>query len=142
MMVGNMVLGLRRFSSCIMSFLEFVGRCVLVHLVCVYFAVGMLIAVRYQGVPWLYPVEINSLAMRTKGAALGTASNWIANYIVVQITPTGIAHLGWRFYLIWMVFNALFVPVRELPTPVHLPNINALCKANMASLPGDGQSTS
>jgi len=30
----------------------------------------------WQGVPWLYPTEINSLAMRTKGAALGTASNW------------------------------------------------------------------
>lgn len=30
----------------------------------------------FQGVPWLYPTEINSLSMRTKGAALGTASNW------------------------------------------------------------------
>ncbi|KJA15880.1 hypothetical protein HYPSUDRAFT_47932 [Hypholoma sublateritium FD-334 SS-4] len=65
----------------------------------------------WQGVPWLYPTEINSLSMRTKGAALGTASNWISNYIVVQITPTGIANLGWRFYIIWAVFNAIFVPV-------------------------------
>jgi hypothetical protein len=24
----------------------------------------------------LYPTEINSMAMRTKGAALGTATNW------------------------------------------------------------------
>lgn len=35
------------------------------------FAVGML------GVPWLYPTEINSLPMRTKGASLATATNWI-----------------------------------------------------------------
>jgi hypothetical protein len=64
-----------------------------------------------QGVPWLYPVEINSLAMRTKGAALATGSNWISNYIVVQITPSGIQNLGWRFYIIWIAFNAVFVPV-------------------------------
>lgn len=35
----------------------------------VFFGIG------WQGVPWLYPTEINSLAMRTKGAALGTATN-------------------------------------------------------------------
>lgn len=36
----------------------------------IFFGVGML------GVPWLYPTEINSLPMRTKGAALATATNW------------------------------------------------------------------
>lgn len=35
----------------------------------------------------------------------------ISNFIVVQITPIGINRLGWRFYLIWMAFNAAFVPV-------------------------------
>ena len=35
----------------------------------------------FQGVPWLYPVEINSLAMRTKGAAIGTATNWAFNFM-------------------------------------------------------------
>jgi MFS family permease len=38
----------------------------------VFFGIG------WQGVPWLYPVEINSLGMRTKGAGLGTASNWVS----------------------------------------------------------------
>ena len=36
------------------------------------FGVGML------GVPWLYPTEVNSLAMRTKGAAVATGTNWWA----------------------------------------------------------------
>lgn len=36
------------------------------------FGMGML------GVPWLYPTEINSLPMRTKGAAVATATNWYA----------------------------------------------------------------
>ncbi|TFK38384.1 general substrate transporter [Crucibulum laeve] len=84
----------------------------------------------WQGVPWLYPTEINSLSMRTKGAALGTASNWISNYMVVQITPPGIANLGWRFYLIWVVFNAIFVPLIWLLYPEtanrHLEDIDKL----------------
>ncbi|KAK1590663.1 uncharacterized protein LY79DRAFT_579672 [Colletotrichum navitas] len=65
----------------------------------------------WQGVPWLYPTEINSLSMRTKGAALGTATNWIVNFMVVEITPPGISALGWQFYIIWTVLNFSFVPI-------------------------------
>jgi hypothetical protein len=77
----------------------------------VFFGIG------WQGVPWLYPTEINSLSMRTKGAALGTATNWIINFLVVEITPSGIDTLGWRFYIIWTVFNASFVPIVYLFYP-------------------------
>jgi hypothetical protein len=61
-------------------------------------------------------------------------TNWICNFIVVevgsllhtvpfvstrdhksdrtqQITPYGIQSLSWRFYIIWAVFNAAFVPM-------------------------------
>ncbi|KAE8352514.1 general substrate transporter [Aspergillus coremiiformis] len=65
----------------------------------------------FQGTPWLLPVELNSLSMRTKGAALGTATNWAINFVVVEITPIGIQKLGWRFYIIWTVFNFSFIPV-------------------------------
>lgn len=69
------------------------------------FGIGML------GVPWLYPTEINSLPMRTKGAAIATATNWITNFVIVEITPIGLQHLGWRFWIVWTVFNAAFIPV-------------------------------
>lgn len=62
-------------------------------------------------IPWLYPAEINSLSMRTKGAALATASNWLVNYLVVLTTPIGIHYLRWGIYLVYAVFNASFVPV-------------------------------
>ncbi|KAJ5329848.1 sugar transporter [Penicillium brevicompactum] len=71
----------------------------------VFFGIGM------QGVPWLYPTEINSLTMRTKGAALGAATNWIFNFMVVEITPIGIENLGWRFYIVWVALNAAMIPV-------------------------------
>ncbi|KAJ5886989.1 uncharacterized protein N7473_009663 [Penicillium subrubescens] len=69
------------------------------------FGIGML------GVPWLYPTEINSLPMRTKGAAVATATDWITNFVIVEITPIGIQSLGWKFWIVWTVTNALFLPV-------------------------------
>ena len=62
-------------------------------------------------IPWLYPAEINSIGMRTKGAALASASDWLFNYIIVGVTPLGIHHLGWRFYLIFFALNLAFAPV-------------------------------
>ncbi|KAJ7640318.1 general substrate transporter [Mycena polygramma] len=99
-----------------------------------FFTYYLFFGICWQGVPWLYPVEINSLSMRTKGAALATAMNWFSNYLIVEITPAGIASLGWRFYLIWMFFNALFVPVVWLLYPEtanrHLEDIDHLYRDN------------
>ncbi|CAI6101011.1 unnamed protein product [Clonostachys chloroleuca] len=69
------------------------------------FGLGML------GVPWLYPTEINSLPMRTKGAAFATGTNWITNFIIVEITPIGVQNLSWKFWIVWTVTNALFLPI-------------------------------
>ncbi|KAI0537060.1 sugar transporter [Xylaria digitata] len=69
------------------------------------FGLGML------GIPWLYPTEINSLPMRTKGAAAATMTNWVTNFLVVEITPIGIQNLGWRFYVIWAVLNFVMLPI-------------------------------
>ncbi|KAE8443908.1 hypothetical protein EG329_001218 [Mollisiaceae sp. DMI_Dod_QoI] len=63
------------------------------------------------GVPWLYPTEINALEMRTKGASLAMATNWIMNYMVAEVTPSGIANLSWRFWIIWAVICFAFIPI-------------------------------
>ena len=36
---------------------------------------------------------------------------------VVEITPIGIQSLHWKFYIIWTVFNASFVPIVYLFYP-------------------------
>lgn len=33
------------------------------------------------------------------------------DFMVVEITPVGIDSLHWKFYIIWTVFNAAFVPI-------------------------------
>ncbi|KAF9888547.1 hypothetical protein FE257_008478 [Aspergillus nanangensis] len=105
------------------------------------FGIGML------GVPWLYPTEINSLQMRTKGAAVATATNWLSNFVIVEITPIGIQNLGWRFYIIWTVLNAAFMPVIYLLYPEtanrNLEDMDAYYRSNPPLLViGDPDATS
>ena len=35
----------------------------------------------------------------------------------MEITPIGIQNLGWRFYIIWCIFNLLFIPTVYLFYP-------------------------
>ncbi|KAI1085299.1 sugar transporter STL1 [Whalleya microplaca] len=70
-----------------------------------FFAVGLL------AIPWLLPAEYAPLAIRTKAAALATASNWIFTFLVVEITPVSIASIGWRTYVYFCVFNFFFLPL-------------------------------
>ncbi|KAH7108816.1 sugar transporter STL1 [Dactylonectria macrodidyma] len=70
-----------------------------------FFAVGML------AIPWLLPAEYSPLAIRTRSAALATASNWIFTFLVVEITPVSISNIGWRTYVYFCVFNLCFVPL-------------------------------
>ncbi|KIW48354.1 uncharacterized protein PV06_00949 [Exophiala oligosperma] len=69
------------------------------------------------GVPWLYPTEINHISFRAKGASLAMSTNWIMNYMVAQVTPPGIANLGYRFWIIWAVLCASFIPTTYLLYP-------------------------
>ena len=51
------------------------------------------------------------LAHRAKGEGLATACLWLSSFIVVQIVPVAIAHIGWRTYIIFAVCNLAFVPM-------------------------------
>jgi hypothetical protein len=51
------------------------------------------------------------MAIRTKAAALATASNWIFTFLVVEITPVSINSIGWHTYIYFAIFNAAFLPL-------------------------------
>lgn len=48
---------------------------------------------------FLIPPEVYPLAVRSKGVSLATASNWLANYIVGQLTPILQEDIGWGLYV-------------------------------------------
>ncbi|CAK7235884.1 hypothetical protein SCUCBS95973_009419 [Sporothrix curviconia] len=70
-----------------------------------FFAVGLL------AIPWLLPAEYPPLAIRTRAAALATASNWIFTFLVVEITPVSINSIGYKTYIYFAIFNFLFLPL-------------------------------
>ncbi len=57
------------------------------------------------------PAEYAPLAIRSKAAALATASNWIFTFLVVEITPVSITNIQWRTYIYFSVFNFCFIPL-------------------------------
>ncbi|KAI4242689.1 MAG: hypothetical protein L6R40_003910 [Gallowayella cf. fulva] len=58
-------------------------------------------------IPWLYPPEILPLSIRAKGASLSTASNWLFNYVVGEMTPILQEWIKWRLYLVHAFFCAV-----------------------------------
>jgi hypothetical protein len=48
------------------------------------------------------------LRHRTHSAAIAAASDWIFNYLVVQITPISISNIRWKTYIIFFVLNVAF----------------------------------
>ncbi|KAL1988465.1 hypothetical protein VTN96DRAFT_9520 [Rasamsonia emersonii] len=65
----------------------------------------------WLAIPWLYPAEFMPLRHRTHSAALATASDWIFNFLIVQITPVSIANIRWKTCMIFFVLNLFFAAV-------------------------------
>lgn len=68
-------------------------------------------AFAWQSIPFFYPSEISSLKYRARFFPLANACNWAINYVVVLVTPIGLENIGWRFYIIFGVFNMVNVVV-------------------------------
>ncbi|TQS33530.1 hypothetical protein Golomagni_06122 [Golovinomyces magnicellulatus] len=64
----------------------------------------------WVGGPFLYSAEIAPLRCRAQANAIASAGNWLFCFLVVMIIPPAFANIGWRTYIIFAIFNALFVP--------------------------------
>lgn len=56
-------------------------------------------------VSWLYMSEIFPTRIREAGIAIGTATQWLFNFVFSQVTPHAIQNLGWRTFLMFCIFN-------------------------------------
>ncbi|OAL31214.1 hypothetical protein AYO20_08269 [Fonsecaea nubica] len=65
----------------------------------------------YLAIPFLYPSEINSSRMRSIGNSAAMVTNWLFVYVVVIMTPSAIANISWRFYIIFAVLNFAWFPI-------------------------------
>ena len=56
-------------------------------------------------VPWLYMSEIFPSRIREMGIAVGTATQWLFNFVFSQATPHAVDNMGWRTFLMFCIFN-------------------------------------
>lgn len=75
------------------------------------FLFQLFFSIGFQATVWMIPSEVLPLHIRTRGSALSTASNWICNFIVVKFTPSALANIGYKTYIIFTLFNAAWVPI-------------------------------
>lgn len=54
---------------------------------------------------WTYPPDILLLKIGAKGAALAAAADFLGNFIVVEITPTGLQNIVYKLYIVFAVLN-------------------------------------
>ncbi|SMR50477.1 unnamed protein product [Zymoseptoria tritici ST99CH_1E4] len=65
----------------------------------------------FIGIPFMYASEIAPVQLRAAICGVSVAVSWICSYIVVQITPLGIAAMKSNFFIVWLILNASFVPI-------------------------------
>ena len=74
------------------------------------FAYTAFFSVGWQGMSWLWAVELIPLSIRGPANALSTAVNWLANFCVVITCPVMFTNITWRTYVTYAVINFLIVP--------------------------------
>ncbi|KAI8950640.1 MFS general substrate transporter [Xylaria longipes] len=68
----------------------------------------------WLSVAWVLGPELVPVRYRHIGGALNALSNWTFVFVTVtkvKIGPICLANLGWRFYIIFIVFTALQIPI-------------------------------
>lgn len=56
---------------------------------------------------WILVAEIWPLSVRGKGLSIAASSNWMNNFIVGQVTPSMLAHLGFGTFVFFGVFSLM-----------------------------------
>ena len=65
---------------------------------CTFFSIG------WQGMSYLWAVELIPLSARGPANALATTANWLANFIVVFTVPYMLYGIYWRTYIVFAIW--------------------------------------
>ncbi|KAJ5927137.1 hypothetical protein N7516_008910 [Penicillium verrucosum] len=74
------------------------------------FCFQFIFTVGYSGLTFLYAAELAPLQVRATVSALSTATVWVFNFMIAQVTPVGFDSIGNYYYVIFAVINATIVP--------------------------------
>ncbi|KOS20945.1 Quinate permease [Escovopsis weberi] len=54
--------------------------------------------------PWVFVSEIFPTRLREYGVGLAASTQWLFNFVITQITPAAVNHIGWRTFIMFGVF--------------------------------------
>ena len=60
----------------------------------------------FLGANFLYSAEIAPQDLRIYLAAVGTATHWLFNFVIAEITPIAFVTITWRYYIVYAVIAA------------------------------------
>lgn len=59
----------------------------------------------FLGANFLYSAEIAPQDLRIHLAAIGTATHWLFNFVIAEITPIAFVTIKWRYYIVYAVIG-------------------------------------
>ncbi|KAI0412023.1 sugar transporter [Xylaria grammica] len=65
----------------------------------------------FVGANFLYGAEIAPQDLRIHLAAVGTATHWLFNFVIAEITPVAFVTIKWRYYIVYAVIAFSALPV-------------------------------
>lgn len=80
-----------------------VAASIFIFLFCGFFPIGFL------GLPFLYATEIAPLAHRVSINAISTATTWLFNFFVAEVTPVALDNIEYKFYVVFAVLNLVMI---------------------------------
>ncbi|KAJ8131270.1 hypothetical protein O1611_g2359 [Lasiodiplodia mahajangana] len=94
---------------------------------------------------WTYAAEIFPTSFRAKGNALCTASLWISNFVVAQVSPPIESATGYGLYILFIInciFAFFFVRYALVETKGRsLEEMEELFGIDKADAKGEGEAT-
>ncbi|KAL6860812.1 sugar transporter [Trichoderma novae-zelandiae] len=54
--------------------------------------------------PWVYVSEIFPTRLREYGVGLAAATQWLFNFVITEVTPAAVNHIGWRTFTMFGSF--------------------------------------
>lgn len=68
-------------------------------------------AIGWQGMSWMWAVELTPLSIRGPANAIATAASWLSSFVVVICTPAMFTNITWGTYIVFGCFNFLWIPI-------------------------------
>ena len=65
----------------------------------------------FLGIPFLYASEIAPVHLRAAVCGISTAVSWLFNFLVAEVTPVAFTDIGYKYFIVYCIINAICVPV-------------------------------